>query len=206
MRLQNPLSVVTPTLEAGILHVLARAAASFTVPKIQGLMPDAGSLNGLRQAIARLVQQGIVLEERHGNAFVYELNREHLNAGPIIEMAQTKRRLVAGMKQLVQSWYVEPLAVTMFGSAARDEMTLDSDIDLFVVLPDDAGDVLANEDLNRFSETVSKWTGNDTRLLVYQESEITPAPVFDSIMREGIHIAGERAWLERRLRTSKVVS
>ncbi|RAX50572.1 hypothetical protein DQ353_03210 [Arthrobacter sp. AQ5-05] len=71
-------------------------------------------------------------------------------------MAQTKRRLLLGMQQLIRPWDVQPLAVTMFGSAARGEMTLDSDIDVLVVLPDDVGDVPANADLNDFSAAVSK--------------------------------------------------
>ncbi len=67
--------------------------------------------------------------------------------------------------------------------------------DLRGVLPGDVAAVLA----------VSAWTGNDTRPLEYTDGELAGAAgerVLQDIAREGLTMAGTRAWLTRQLRQS----
>lgn len=205
MRLQNPLATISPTLDMGVLYVLARADAEFTAPGLNALLPEGGSLAGVRKALARLVEQGIVLEKVTGRTHTYTLNIDHLLADSVKSMASAKERLSERTEQTVRAWEFRPIVVTIFGSAARNDMRTDSDIDLFIALPDAVDELLAETKIAQLAASFSAWTGNDTRPLVYRESEVAPAPIFDSIVFEGQTIYGDGRWLKRKLRGAQAV-
>lgn len=200
MRLQNPLTAISPTLDMGVLYVLARAEAEFTAPGLNALLPERGSLAGVRKALVRLVEQGIVVEKLAGRTHTYSLNQDHLLADYVKSMASAKELLFERIKQTVRAWEFRPIVVTIFGSAARNDMRTDSDIDLFIALPDSVDELLAEARIAHLAASFSAWTGNDTRPLVYRESEVAPAPIFDSIASEGQTIYGDGKWLKRKLR------
>lgn len=83
MELSRPLSVITPTVDADVLGVLAGADASFTGRQVHQVA-GRHSERGIRNALHRLCTQGIVHRERVGSADQYTLNRGHL-AAPYIE-------------------------------------------------------------------------------------------------------------------------
>lgn len=204
MRLQNPLTAISPSLDMGVLYVLARADTEFTAPQIFTLLPERGSLAGVRKALNRLTEQGVVLEGIAGRTHTYHLNREHLMADAVVAMANAKTQLADRIRGEVSSWEFAPLTVKIFGSAARNEMRTDSDIDIFIALPNEVGDDLAEERIAALAMKISVWTGNDARPLVYREREIQPAPIFESIAKEGLDIAGQAGWLQQAMRSSRV--
>ncbi len=206
MRLQNPLAVIGPSLDLAVLYVLARAEAEFTAPLIQKLLPEGGSLAGVRQALRRLIDQGIVRERISGRTRTYELNREHLVSDSVVAMASAKGSLIGRIRSEINSWEFTPLSVVLFGSAARDEMRSDSDIDLFIALPDEVDEDLAEGHVSSLAASIHAWTGNDARPLVYRKREILPAPIFDSIIREGLDLAGQPGWLRQFLFTRRVTT
>jgi predicted nucleotidyltransferase len=97
-------------------------------------------------------------------------------------------------------WREQPIQVTLFGSAARRDMRHDSDIDLLFIVADGAGDQLY-EAISDLAIDAYRLTGNDVRPIVYEVAEVHPAPIFDSIGREGVHIFGDSHWLSRQLST-----
>lgn len=204
MRLQNPLTTISPTLDMGVLYVLARADAEFTAPNLSNLLPECSSLAGVRKALIRLVAQGIVLDKVAGRTHVFRLNRDHLLAEAVIAMAFTKDRLFARIRSEIEMWEFSPLVVTIFGSAARNDMRNDSDIDLFIALNDPSDESQADTRIAQLAADVSAWTGNDTRPLVYLESEVAPSPIFDSIITDGYTLFGDATWLRRVLRADSV--
>ncbi len=117
MLLQAPLAVVTPTIDGDVLAVLARAEASFTPPQVQAIV-GRHSTEGVRKALKRLVAQGIVDADRVGNAVNYRLNREHLAAPAIIELANLRTTLLDRVAEHVDAWPVPARLVMLFGSAA----------------------------------------------------------------------------------------
>ncbi len=80
-------------------------------------------------------------------------------------------------------------------------MRNDSDIDLLFIIHDGADDELYKQ-IGNLAVDVYGLTGNDVRPMIYEASEVRSAPIFDSIMREGVHVFGDRNWLSRRLRDS----
>lgn len=204
MRLQNPLTTISPTLDMGVLYVLARADAEFTAPNLSSLLPERSSLAGVRKALIRLVAQGIVLEKVAGRTHVFRLNRDHLLAEAVIAMAFAKDRLFGRIRSEIELWEFTPIVVTIFGSAARNGMRNDSDIDLFIALNDTIEESQADIRIAQLATDVSAWTGNDTRPLVYLESEVAPSPIFDSIIADGYTLFGDATWLRRALPADSV--
>jgi predicted nucleotidyltransferase len=200
LRLQNPLTAISPSLDMGALYVLARADADFTAPGICSLLPEPSSLAGVRKALARLVDQGIVVEKVAGRTHIFRLNRHHLLAKAVEEMASAKDHLIERIRTEIELWEFAPIVVTIYGSAARNDMRNDSDIDLFIALPNDVNELQAETRIATLAGEISAWTGNDTRPFVFLESEVAPSSIFESIIDEGDTLFGDGTWLRRVLR------
>jgi len=201
VQIQHPLAVVTPTLDGDILTALARADAGFTPGGLARLL-SAHSVEGVRRAVRRLAGQGIVDARQVGRAFEYRLNRDHLAAGPIIALAGQWRTLLERMEQELSAWRQPPVYGAVFGSAARGDMRADSDLDVFLVAPDDVDQRYWDGAVASFQQVVTRWTGNDTRVLAMSESEVRAAvrdgaPILRSVADEGVAVVGSPSWLRR---------
>jgi predicted nucleotidyltransferase len=202
MNIGRPLATVTPTVDGDVLSVLAQNGATFTPGSLRRLL-GRYSEAGIRNVLMRLTEQGIVHADRVGNAVTYRLNRDHLAAGPIIELAHLQRTLLTRIEEHLAGWSVPPVYAAVFGSSTRGEMTSSSDLDLLLVRPDDASQTTWGEQVAELSRAVSAWTGNDTRALEFTSSEVAGAAqerVLQDIARDGLTVAGSRAWLTHQLR------
>ncbi|HUZ25834.1 MAG TPA: nucleotidyltransferase domain-containing protein [Streptosporangiaceae bacterium] len=202
MELNHPLATVTPTLDGDVLAVLAQQEAAFTTGQLHRVL-NRYSEEGIRKVLLRLTRQGVVHSERVGNAYSYRLNREHLAAGPILELARLAHTLLQRIEHRLESWAFPPTYAAVFGSAARGTMTEDSDLDLLLVRADNTPVDIWEEQVGDLAADVTRWTGNDTRPLEYTISELTAArdePVLRDVLKEGLTVAGRRAWLSQHLR------
>ncbi|MFE6617002.1 nucleotidyltransferase domain-containing protein [Amycolatopsis sp. NPDC057786] len=206
MDLSRPLMTVTPTLDGDVLAVLADHDGIFTTGQLHRLLVR-HSEEGIRKVLRRLVKQGVVVSGRVGNAFTYRLNRDHLAAEHIIGLAQIRRTLLERIEDRLESWEVPPVYAAVFGSVARGEMTEDSDLDLLLIRPDDADDDRWEAQVHELAAEVTRWTGNDTRPLEFTEAELAERAcdevVLRDVARDGLTVAGSRAWLASHLRTRK---
>jgi hypothetical protein len=161
----------------------------------------AASDEGLRKALRRLVGQGIVSVEVHGPVSTYRLNREHLAAQPVIDIARLRATLLLWLEEALSSWTIPPEYAAVFGSAGRGQMTSSSDIDLLLVRPDACDEDAWGEQVGDLADLVRRWTGNDTRPLQYAASELGTAhePVLQDIVREGLTVYGQPSWFRRQL-------
>ena len=207
MELSRPLSTITPTLDGDVLAVLARHDSSFTTGQLHRVLSNY-SEEGIRKVLQRLSRQGIVHSDRVGNAFSYRFNRAHLAAEPIIRLADIMSTFLARLTDRLDSWEVPPVYAAVFGSAARGSMTVDSDLDLLLVRPDDATDELWAAQVDQLVEDVTRWTGNDTRTLQFTEADLVAGvredPVLQDVLNDGLTVAGSRAWLNKQLRKPQV--
>src|SRR4030081_362509 len=103
MDLSRPLSTVTPTLDGDVLAVLARHDAAFTTGQLHRVLTQ-HSEEGIRKVLQRLNRQGILLSDRVGNAFTYQLNRNHLAAEHIIGLARLQETLLNRLGDRLASW------------------------------------------------------------------------------------------------------
>jgi predicted nucleotidyltransferase len=144
-----------------VLATLAPLAVPVTV---RALARHAGvSPQGALQVVNELAVAGIVAVTPAGRALMVSLNRDHLAVEPILGLVGVRARLVdrltaelAGRPNLAGGW--------LFGSAARGDGDLHSDIDLLLVSgrAHDAAWESACADL---ASRVRAWTGNPTQLV-----------------------------------------
>jgi DNA-binding transcriptional ArsR family regulator len=202
MQLNRPLATITPTLDGDVLAALAQHEVTFTAGQLHRIL-DRYSEEGIRKVLLRLARQGIVHSTRIGGTYTYQLNREHIAAGPIIQLARLTQRLLRQIEKYLENWELRPQYAAIFGSAARGTMTAESDIDILLVRDDGAPIDIWDAQVSALASDVSRWTGNDARPLEYTVSELLAArndPVVRDIMKDGLTVAGQRAWLVQHLR------
>lgn len=207
MQLNKPFATVTPTLDGDVLAVLATADATFTIAQIQRMLTTVSG-EGIRKVLTRLTAQGVVLHDQVGRTHTYRLNTEHLAAGPITALSRLAAALLDRLEKHLKGWGEELAYAAVFGSAATGRMTLDSDIDLFLVRAsgtDRSKDLQWEERLTELARSVAAWTGNDGQIVEYTTDELIAAavagePLLDDISKQGLTVAGTRSWLNRQLR------
>ncbi|MGH3395264.1 MAG: hypothetical protein ACRDPO_11305 [Streptosporangiaceae bacterium] len=79
--------------------MLAQHEVTFTTRQLHRIL-DRYSGEGIRKVLHRLVRQGIVQSIRVGGTYTYELNREHLAADPIIQLARLTQRLLQQIENI----------------------------------------------------------------------------------------------------------
>ncbi len=119
----------------GVLRVLCRHGGPLPVRAIA----DRSRLTrqGIKKVLDQLVALGIVEPVGQGHSLLYELNGEHPLAAPITELFRAETTRVDALFDLIrrtaESLRPPPLAVWLYGSAARREDHAGSDLDLAVV-------------------------------------------------------------------------
>ena len=204
MDLHHPFQVITPTVDGDVLAALAGAEAEFTAPQLHRLIGE-HSESGVRKALKRLERQGIVRATRAGQAWLYELNRDHLAAVHVVALARLRRVLVEKVGDEISRWSIRPEYAALFGSAAKAGMRVDSDIDILAVRPDatDADDAAWRHNLDTLAASVASWTGNDAQILEFSAGEVATARrkkserVLRDIADDGITLFGPDRYLHR---------
>ncbi len=192
MDFAHPLRVVSPTLDGDVLTVLAGAEEEFSGRRIHRLLAS-GSEPGVRKAADRLVDQGIVLRRRAGQANLYRLNRDHLSAEAVERLAEARFQLVGSLRRTIAMWEIQPFCAVLFGSVARGRAGLASDLDLLVVRPAEVEEDSAtwSDQLGALERSATLKTGNDARIVELGERELSQAgPLLENVLQEGIELSG----------------
>lgn len=190
--------VVTPTLDGNVLQILARTDATFTSGDVARIA-NGPSPAGIRRTLERLAGQGIVSRKKAGRVFLYRLNPDHLAADAVRALASQRTELLHRLGATVATWEIPVLFGSLFGSAARGDHSVQSDLDLFLVHPHgadlDAWE-LACDDL---AARATSWTGNDARILALSHSDVLDprgnAALLAAGAHEGLAFVGDPAWL-----------
>ncbi len=199
MDLSFPLATVAPTLDAGVLHVLAATTAGCTAAEVHRRL-GRGSDEGVRKVLSRLVDQGVVLVDTPGRYPIYLLNRDHVAVPHIEALTRVRQDVVDRIRSEVATWQVTPTHVGLFGSFARGTADSDSDIDVLVVRPepmDPAAEDRWLDQLAHLDGQIRSWTGNSAQLLdltaaTLGEMARREDPLVDSWRADEVHLSGAR--------------
>jgi len=108
------------------------------------------------------------------------------------------------MGAAITAWTWPPLAVVVFGSAARGDGGVDSDIDVLVVRRDGvhADDGAGQQDLLAFADKFQRWWGNPCEVLERAARQLAEMAqggeaLIGDLRRDGVFLAGERSVLPR---------
>lgn len=189
MRTRHSIGSIIPTLEAVVLGVLDRTTAPMALREIHRLAGE-GSLSGIRKALQRLVGSGVVVIQ--GEPPRYSLNREHLAYPAVDVLTGMRETLFSRIRETAQRWKSPPDFVGVFGSVARGDADLDSDVDILVV-----GKV-GDAEVSALSDAVERWTGSPASVMVLLPDEIKEArrrgePIIAEWERDLIPLIGSLA-------------
>jgi predicted nucleotidyltransferase len=191
-----PYSAVSPTLEGDVLVVLAGTTRPLTGREVARLARR-GTPPAVSAALNRLVAQGLVHRQEIGSAFLHTLNRDHLAAPAVLVLAELRTELLERLHAALAHWEIQPVSAALFGSAARGDGDVDSDIDLLVIRPAevDEDDQRWRTQMARLADQVQAWTGNHASLIEVAQQDL-PAlldarpPVLESLRTDAISLAG----------------
>jgi predicted nucleotidyltransferase len=150
------------------------------------------------QVLADLAAQGLVSIERLARTDLYRLNGQHVLATPLAELfdlePKLKIELVALVARELKDRRLPVKQARIFGSAARGNMTADSDIDLALVTSPDkvevvqvAGEEIAETARDRFGTRLNVLVGSPS-LETLARSRQAKRAVWQAIEREGIDV------------------
>jgi predicted nucleotidyltransferase len=134
-----------------------------------------------------------------GRANLYTLNRKHVAAPAVLELAHLRATLIDRISAEVRAWPTAATAVYVYGSLARGSGNSASDIDLLVVRPAHVRE--SNEKWSsqaiRLAEKVYEWSGNHCEILEYTAVELQRLAkrkdaLILSLRRDAQLIAGQR--------------
>jgi predicted nucleotidyltransferase len=198
MDLSNPLAVLTPTLDAGVLQVLAATTGWCTAGEVHRRLGRASDA-GVRRVLERLVGQGIVTADRSHRFPLYTLNRDHVAFPHIEGLTRLRGEVVNRIRSELEEWAKLPLHASLFGSFARGEAHEESDIDILLVRPDALaeGDAEWLTQVSRLADLIEKLTGNRAQII-----DIAPQtlgimareddPLVGSWRADAVHLCGVR--------------
>ncbi|MGH8907153.1 MAG: nucleotidyltransferase domain-containing protein [Egibacteraceae bacterium] len=133
MDVSLPLSVLAPGVRGKVLTALARATEQLSgreVARRAGV-----SQRGAALVLHDLEAHGLVRAHETRSAVYYWLVREHIAADLVLALADLPATLRSFVRERVAGWATPPLSVVLFGSTARGDGDVDSDIDLLVIRP-----------------------------------------------------------------------
>ena len=199
-----PIKSVIPSAHADVLRVLALSDITLTGRQVAELTGGAVSQKAVSTILNDLVVSGIVHRDSKGSAYLHRLNRDHLAAEAIVALATMRIRLLDALEATIAEWTKKPVGVWMFGSMARGDGSPASDIDILVIRSETISedDPVWMSQLDAMTRDVTRWTGNECRILEYGHHEIRELveqgePLVASVLNEGILIEGARSVLRR---------
>lgn len=206
MNVAKPFTALSDSVDADVLVTLAGSSQPRSGREVAR---RAGRSNtGVQHALDRLVEHGLVDRVEAGRTFLYTLNWDHLLASAVEQMAEARMELTTRLSEVIGSWEISTVHASLFGSTARGDGDIDSDIDLFVVRPASvvSEDFSWHRQLNDLAEAVRSWTGNNAGIVEVGEEDLPRLrrdrpPVIAELERDAIDLAGEptRTLLRRML-------
>jgi predicted transcriptional regulator len=197
MDVARPYTALCPTLDSEVLNVLAGTTRPLTGREVARLV-GRKTHSGVLDVLNRLAEHGLVERQEAGRAFLYTLNREHLAAPAVEVLAGMRTELLSRLRQAIAAWDVAPRHVSLFGSVARGDGDTASDIDLFIVRPNDVleDDPRWRGQLDDLAAQVARWTGNHAGIAEAAEGETKRLrkerpPIVAQLGSDAIVLSGE---------------
>lgn len=198
MNVAEPIVSVVPSLHGPVLAVLARTSAPLRQADVHRLAAT-GSYSGVRKVLHQLVEHGVVEEVPGG----FRMNRDHLAADAIVQLASLHRLLAERLRQWAAG-HEGVEFVGLFGSVARRDGDESSDIDVLVVADLPAGGRMTLRD--ELTDLLTRWTGNDGHVQVLDGGAVTRllderAPIVESWVDDLQPVVGQPPTLRPALHT-----
>lgn len=191
----RPVEAVVPGAQGRVLSVLAETTAELNLRTIAQLA-DVSQAQASR-LLPVLVSHGMVERREVPPSSLFRLVPEHIASRAILALADSTDAALDEMGRLAAALPLPPVSVIVFGSFARREADMDSDVDVLVVRPTaiDADDDLWSASLEAWRTDVRRLTGNPVEILEVDEDEAAikvagGGEVWADIRRDGRTVHG----------------
>jgi len=191
----RPIEAIVPGAQGRVLAVLVETTAELNLRTI-------AQLAGISQAQASrllpdLVALGVVERREVPPSSLFRLVPEHVASRALLSLARSTDLVLAEMGRLAGALPTPPTSLIVFGSFARREAGVDSDIDVVAVRPPEV-----DEDDERWSASLDAWrhdvrrlTGNPVEVLEVRADEAAAkldgsTPVWADIRHDGRVVHG----------------
>jgi DNA-binding transcriptional ArsR family regulator len=191
----RPIEAVIPGVRGRVLAVLAQTTAELNLRTLARLAEVSPAQ--MSRVLPALVELGMVERRDVGTAALFRLVREHVAARTIIELADARATLLAEMGWAVAKLPFPPVSAVVFGSFARGEADVSSDLDVVFVRPADRSD-----DDEIWAGSVEDWrrhvheqAGNPVEILEVGAHDVprrwaSQDPLWQAIRGDGVLIHG----------------
>jgi predicted nucleotidyltransferase len=172
MDFRRPLEAVIPGVQGKILGVLVNTTAELnlrTIAQLAGV-----SLAQASRVLPDLVDLGIVDRREAPPSALFHLVEDHLVTQALRDLSFVPERMIEVMREAAETLPVRPAGVIVFGSFARGEAEVASDIDAVLIRPEsvDEEDPAWADSVEQWRETVGRASGNAVEVLEVSESDI----------------------------------
>lgn len=186
MLFSEPFGGVIPGARGAVLATLLRTDTPLTGRQIHALVSDNYSLWTVQEALKALTQLGLVNTQTIGRAGVHTMNEDHFSVAPLRVLVDPITALTDTVRE-VAGHAVK--TVILFGSIARGEANIHSDIDLAVIAP------VGWDGRTDLEDAVRTRLGNNCDVLVFTPEDFTRLadtgePVVREILTDGVALIG----------------
>jgi predicted nucleotidyltransferase len=196
MDVAHPYTAVCPTLDGEVLQVLVGTELGLTGREVAG-MTGRRSHKGVLDSLHRLTAHGLVKRVPLNRAYLFTLNRDHIAAEAVELLMALRGKLFGLIEQGIRDWEISPVHASVFGSTARGDGGLDSDIDLLVVRPTpiEADEQRWQAQVDGLREQIEAWTGNRAAIVDISEPALAALlrqqrPIISELRTDAIAVYG----------------
>ncbi len=195
MEFSHPIEAIIPGVQGRVLAVLAEITTDLnlrTIARVAGVSPAQAS-----RVLPHLVELGLVERREVPPSSLFRLVREHVAARPLLSLARMRDAMIAEMARVATDLPVAPVSVIVFGSFARGESDVQSDIDTVLIRPAhvDESDEAWSASVEQWRATVRRSSGNPVEVLEVGSDEIAAhlnsrKQIWRDIRRDGLVVHG----------------
>ncbi len=195
MEYVRPIEALIPGVQGRVLSVLTETTTDLNLRTIARLADV--SVAQASRVLPHLVELGLVERRELPPSSLFRLVREHAAAGPLLALARVRDAVVEEMGRTAGDLPVVPVSVIVFGSFARGEADVQSDIDTVLVRPADVeeSDDAWSASVEQWRDTVRRVSGNPVEVLEVRSDEIarrlhSRRQIWHDIRRDGLVVHG----------------
>ena len=189
----RPIEAIVPGAQGRVLAVLAETTGDLnlrTVAQLAGISQAQAS-----RLLPELVTLGVVERREVPPASLFRLVPEHIASRVLLTLARSSDHVLDEMGRLAGALPHPPVSVIVFGSFARREAGVDSDIDVVVVRPAGVDEDEWSASLEAWRRDTRRLTGNPVEVLEVGADEAAAklrsrSPVWTDIRRDGRVVHG----------------
>ena len=195
MDFARPVQAVIPGAQGRILAVLVETSAELnlrTLARVSGV-----SLAQASRVLPGMVSLGMVERRDVPPAALFRVVPEHVAVRAVMELSRARDFVFGELGQLAAKLSPRPVSVIVFGSLARGEAGVESDIDVVVVRPAAVGEEFEawRREIEGWRQKVGRLSGNAVEILEVGEREIgrllrSRRPMWKDVMRDGVVVYG----------------